>query len=723
MKMKPGRLALSGMALICAAIFVACNCAPTLRYLVVAPNNGTIYVSAPTGGAIRGARRAARTPVHTSRRAAVKPQDITTAVCGTLQFAATAYYSNGTTQDQSSAATWSSSDTNVASIDNTGFASGVGLGFTNIGATFSTATATTVPLEVDQLNSITVNPPTANIPSGGSQAFTATGEFTLAAGNDTTQDITSQVFWSSTNPDVATVDGSGNITTVGQGSTTITATSCDEIISGSATLTVGPPTSVSLQLSPAASTAAVGTTVQFAAVELFSDGTTQPLPGNAVLAWTSDTTGVASIDGTTGLAQALTTGSANISATVQSPANVAGLTGSTSLTVQAASARFAYVANPNGAEGTGSISSYLVDVTSSTPLTPNTNDPSNPSGLVPLPANPQQVVLHPSGDLLYYIDSNGAVHSFYVSSATGVFASTPTGQGPTSATDNSDGDLYTAVIDPTGRFLYVITTGTSVVYGFTITHTQPSGGTNDGKLTAIPSVVEYTDGTLNAPTWLLTDQTGNFLYIVNNGGSSISEFSISQAAGSLGQLTPLGNSPVNTGAYPVIGRIDGNGHLYVANEGDGGANAPSVSAYTITASGASAGQLTQIGSGPTPIAGATDPISVIASPNSKYLYVLDDEFDETVGQVTPYGLTQPSGVVSTSAIGSAQETGNGPFGGMAIDPTGVLLAIDNATDGTISLYTIGSDGTLTPTSPATVAAGGSGANTEYVVFYTAASGQ
>jgi len=53
----------------------------------------------------------------------------------------------------------------------------------------------------------------------------------------------------------------------------------------------------------------------------------------------------------------------------------------------------------------------------------------------------------------------------------------------------------------------------------------------------------------------------------------------------------------------------------------------------------------------------------------------------------------------------------------------VLLAIDNATDGTISLYTIGSDGTLTPTSPATVAAGGSGANTEYVVFYTAASGQ
>ena len=55
--------------------------------------------------------------------------------------------------------------------------------------------------------------------------------------------------------------------------------------------------------------------------------------------------------------------------------------------------------------------------------------------------------------------------------------------------------------------------------------------------------------------------------------------------------------------------------------------------------------------------------------------------------------------------------------GMAIDPTGVFLAIDNFDSGTISLFKIGADGSLSASPTPTVA---TGTGPEWVVFYTAA---
>jgi 6-phosphogluconolactonase (cycloisomerase 2 family) len=701
---KPSRLALSGLALVCAAIFAACNCAPTLRYVTVAPSNGTIYVSAQQDSGVKGARRgarvsrpAARPSTHTSRNAAVKPQDITTAVCGTLQYSATGYYSNGTTQDQSSTVTWSSSDTSVATIDNTGFASGVGIGFSNIGATLAGISATAVPLEVDQLNSITVAPASASVAMGNTTAYTATGNFTLAAdGSSASQDISSQVTWSTADSTIATVDASGNVTGVTEGTVGVTAASCDGVIVGSASVTV---TGGGLQLVPMKPTASVGTTIQFSAVQLNSDNSTTPLPAGSVLAWTSDTPGVVTIDPASGLAQALTPGTAIITGIVQSPPSVAGLSGATVVTVQAAAARFAYIGNvTGGTTGTGNISSYTVDVTSATPLTPLATT---------LASSPQQVLLHPSGDLLYYIDSNGGLHSDFVSSTDGSLTPTPLQPTPATSNPNTVSDLYAGVIDPTGRFVYVITEGASQIYGFSITHTQPSGATGDATLTTISSVVAYNDGTLNQPTWILTDRTGKYLYVVNTGDGTnpgtISQFTIDQTTGG---LTPIG-TPINAGVSPLYATVDANSHLYVANE------APlSVSGYTIGSGGA----LTSVGAD-TVIAGASDTINVITDPTGKYLYVLDFG-SGSGGQVFAFGLDTSTGVIG-SQIGTAPVTGNGSTG-MAIDPTGVLLAVDNFDDADISLFTVGSDGSLTTTTPPSVPAG---KGAEFVVFYTAASGQ
>ena len=706
---KPSGLALSGMTLLCAVIFAACNCAPTLRYLTVGPTSGTIYVSAPLGVAAGGARRAARPAIRSTRKAAVTPQDITTAVCGSLQYSATGYYSNGTTQDQSGKVTWSSSSSSVASVDNTGLASGVALGFTNIGATLGGITAPVQQLEVDQLNSITVAPANQSIAKGLTQVFTASGNFTLAAGGSASQDISGQVTWGTGDATVATIDQTGTATAVNPGTTTVSATSCDGVIVGSTTLTVTGAAPQTLQIVPGAPTASAGTTVLFTAVQLLSDGSTQPLPSGTVLTWASDTTGVASVFSSTGLAQALTAGTANISATVVSPPSVAGLTGSTALTVQAATARFAYVANIQGGSSFGgTITSYTVNASSTT--TPLTHLADTAA------ATPQQVLLHPSGDLLYYIDSGGNLHSDYVSATDGSLTATPL--APTPASDIGS-DIYTGVIDPTGRFLYVVTNGSSVLYGFTITHTQPARGTNDGALTPISGLVAFTDGgNINFPSWVLTDKTGQYLYVINQGDgvnpSTVCQYSIDQTTGA---LTSLG-APVATGVFPEFATVDVNGHLFVANQG-ATSGSGSISAYNITASGSTAGQLTLIGT--TNVPTANDSINVITDPTGKYLYVLDlgsPSAPTSPGQVLAYNLAPATGVIG-SQIGTTQPTDLGPTG-MAIDPTGVLLAVDNSEGADISTYTIGSSGGVTPTTPATTPAS---TKAEFVVFYTAASDQ
>ena len=64
------------------------------------------------------------------------------------------------------------------------------------------------------------------------------------------------------------------------------------------------------------------------------------------------------------------------------------------------------------------------------------------------------------------------------------------------------------MIDPTGRFIYVISGGDNSIqppippsiYGFKITQTADKAAATNGVLTAIPSFNPYTDATLNSPS-------------------------------------------------------------------------------------------------------------------------------------------------------------------------------------------------------------------------------
>jgi 6-phosphogluconolactonase (cycloisomerase 2 family) len=700
MMRKSGHWALSGMALVSVAILVGCGSSSgtptlTLSSLTVAPSNGEIYVSASLAGGVRSAVR--RGAVEPAAQPAALPPPVT-AICGKLQYTATAHYTNGGSSNIGFTVTWSSSNTSAASINTSGLATGVGVGTTNIGATSMGIAAPSQPLAVDQLNSISVSPTTSTMAPGTSQKFLATGNFTLASGSPGTFDVSSEATWSSSNTNVATIDQTGNATAKAAGVTTITATSCDGGTVGQAVLNVGPAATTTLVVTPSVITISTGTTTLFTAMEMLGNGTIQA-PQNPVT-WLPGSPNVATIDASSGVALGLTAGTSTIIATE----TVTGFTGAATLDVQPATARFAYVADAQGgASFSGTISGYSVDVTSPTPLTPL------PVPTVPA-STPQQVLLHPSGDLMYYISASGFLLVDDVNSADGSFKDS--GQTPIQASTSSS-SFNVGAIDPSGRFIYVISSADNSIYGFSIAQTGVATPATNGALTPIPSFNPYTDANLKTPMWIMTDRAGKYVYVVNSGGNTVSEYSI----GANGALSPLSPATVPTGTAPLFGTTDVNGHLYVANEGP----PQTVSGYSINSS---TGELTSVGPDKA-VTGASFTINVITDPMGKYLYVLDSTSGPPPppSQVFAFDLDPASGVIGNQ-IGTAQLTGNSPTG-MAIDPTGVLMAIDNNFDNTISLFTIGAMGSatpggLTPATPLTVATDN---QPLFVVFYTAASGQ
>jgi hypothetical protein len=142
---------------------------------------------------------------------------------------------------------WISSDVQVATISSTGLATAVSAGVTTITANnnglVGTATLTvTATAQTRTLDSITVIPSQQTVQVIGETAqYIAIGNFT---GSPTTQDLTNQVTWVSSDVRVATIDAAGLATAIGSvdtGITTITAISLPSsgvAVTGTATMTV-----------------------------------------------------------------------------------------------------------------------------------------------------------------------------------------------------------------------------------------------------------------------------------------------------------------------------------------------------------------------------------------------------------------------------------------------------------------------------------------------------
>ena len=164
----------------------------------------------------------------------VLPATPSAAIGATVQFKAFGTYSDNSTQDLSNQVAWSSSNTAVATINGMGIATVVSAGTTTISAVsggLSTSTTLTGFNPHATLASLSVLPATPGAAIGATVQFQAIGTYF----DNSTQDLSNQVDWSSTNTTVATINGTGLAAVVGSGITTISAAS--GAVSASATLT------------------------------------------------------------------------------------------------------------------------------------------------------------------------------------------------------------------------------------------------------------------------------------------------------------------------------------------------------------------------------------------------------------------------------------------------------------------------------------------------------
>ncbi len=257
---------------------------------------------------------------------AVTPANPSVAAGATQQFHATGTFTGGTTYDLTASVTWGSSATKVATISNVagtqGLAMALASGTTTIKAINGKISGTTLLTVGASLQSIALTPLNPSIVLGTAQQFTATGHYS----DGSTQNLTNSVIWSSSATNIATITNTGLATSVATGAATITAASGN--VSASTTLAVNPAALLSIAVTPANASAALGTTQQFDAVGTYSDGSTLDLTTTAT--WSSTATAVSTISnglGTQGLANTESVGAANIVATLGS------ISGSTSLTV------------------------------------------------------------------------------------------------------------------------------------------------------------------------------------------------------------------------------------------------------------------------------------------------------------------------------------------------------------------------------------------------------
>jgi len=182
------------------------------------------------------------------------------------------------------------------------------------------------------------------------------------------------------------------------------------------------------------------------------------------------------------------------------------------------SGKFLYAAN----QGSASISGFAVD--SSGGLTSVPNSP------IHVGQGPNWIAFDPSGKFLYVASLlEGDFSGFTVDGTSGALTAmngSPYGVVSSSTTVTP---LSSLVVDSSGKYLYVTSQSSNNVYAFTI---DASSGVPTA-ITATPAP-PYAAGT--APSFIITDITGKFLFVGNQSSSNITVFAIKADTGVLTSL-------------------------------------------------------------------------------------------------------------------------------------------------------------------------------------------
>lgn len=300
--------------------------------IALALQPGTSVISASFGGKAASTVFTVTSAELTS--ISISPLDVSVADGLTTQFIATGLYSDGSTEDISTAVNWLSSDTSIAvmAADQTtssGLATAVAPGSTQISASMGDLSASTsLTVTNAALISIQLNPANSILYVGVSQLYTAIGVYS----DGSSQDISALVTWASSAPAIATIDNSsaaqyGEVTAQAAGTTQISAQL--GAVSAETALTVVNATLSSIVVSPLNSSTQVGLTRQFTATANYSDGRSFNVSRSVV--WSSSDTAIATMNASGALNSGLATGQA--AGVAQITATLNAVSGSASLNV------------------------------------------------------------------------------------------------------------------------------------------------------------------------------------------------------------------------------------------------------------------------------------------------------------------------------------------------------------------------------------------------------
>ena len=502
-------------------------------------------------------------PVVTLSSIAVAPTGGNSAsvVAGlTLQLAATGTYSDGTTKDLSSTVAWTSSAN--ATVTSAGLVTGVSAGSATVtAATGGVSGNVALTVAPPNLLSVVLSPNKPNVAVHKVLQFRAIATYS----NNTTDDVTSSVTFSSSNPAVASV---GTTDTSAVTANTLGTANINGSMAG-ATIT---PVTVT-----------VTATIYAYATNFDSDTVSQYQLGSTDGALTPLATGTVDTDHQPFSISVEPTGEyvyvSNWSSNSVSQFRIGSdgtlvkigtgsvATGSfpNAVTVDPAD-KYAYVANL----GESTISQYKIGLDGQ--LMPMAT-PKVAAG-----ASPATIVVDPTGHFAYAGNfganaknppAGPSTISQYTVSQTDGSLMPMTGAAVTVAAGSGPNAI---AIDPAAQHLYVVNLGDNNVGQYSIN--------TDGTLTLLTTVAAPA-GTVTSgaqPAGLAIDPTGHYLYVANQGDGNISQYTI----GGDGGLTPMGAPTVSSGLGTSAVTIDPTGqYLYATNRGE-----TTISQFKIGAGGA-----------------------------------------------------------------------------------------------------------------------------------------
>ncbi|MGY4025405.1 beta strand repeat-containing protein [Aeromonas rivuli] len=301
-----------------------------------------------------------------------------------LQLKAMATFSDGSSKDISSQASWISNQPTLLTVDAKGEVTGKASGTAIVTAHLQEATGQ-ISLSITNatVSQIQITPASLTLAKGMAKKLTAIA--TLS--DQSTQDVSSQVAWLSSNTSIATISTLGLVNAVATGSTTLSASLLGVTKSLSLTVTNATLNQGGLTIATPPLTLIAGLTAQLAATGSYSDGTTVDV--TASVSWVSSDPAVATVS-LTGLVTAVGPGTATITGTLDGQTvtlvvtvtsatlNPNGLSISTPPLTLAAGLTAQLAANGSYDDGSSRDVTASVSWTSSDPLVATVN----PSGLV-----------------------------------------------------------------------------------------------------------------------------------------------------------------------------------------------------------------------------------------------------------------------------------------------------------------------------------------------------